>query len=87
MPLNTTFDQKQQKVRHFSRVCSVKLRCVMSGFASAVASSDRSVMIRIFLESVESQFANRYLVCADPISNKGYREFCAKCVSIFFAHG
>ena len=71
MPLNTTFDQKQQKVRHFSRVCSIKLRGVMSVFVSPVASSDRAVMILIFLESVESQLANRYLVCADPISNKG----------------
>jgi len=33
--------------------------------------SFRSVMILICLESVESQFANRYLVCADPIIIKG----------------
>ena len=41
----------------------------MSGFVSHATSSGRSVMILIFLESVESQFAN--LVCADLISNKG----------------
>ena len=49
----------------------MKLRVVMSVFASPVASSDRSVMILIPIESVESQLANRYLVCADPICNKG----------------
>jgi len=47
-----------------SRVFSVKLRVVMSGFVSHAA-------ILIFLESVESQLASRYLVCADLISNKG----------------
>ena len=71
MPLNTTFDQNNSIGKNFSRVCSVMLRGVMSGFASHVASSDRSVMIVICLESVESQLANQYLVCADTISNKG----------------
>ena len=47
------------------------LRVVMSVFAYPDASSDRSVMILIFLESVESQLANRYIVCAVTISNKG----------------
>ena len=43
---------------------------MLSGFASPVASFDRSVMILIVLESVVSQLVNQYLVCADPISNK-----------------
>ena len=47
------------------------LRGVMSLLASHVASSDRSVMILIPVESVQSQLANRYHVCADTISNKG----------------
>ena len=38
--------------------CYLKLRRVMSVFASPVVSSDRSVMILIFLESVESQFVS-----------------------------
>ena len=54
MPLNTTFDQKTATVRRFSRFCSIKLHVVMSVFASHVASSDRSVMILIFLEYVEA---------------------------------
>ena len=40
-------------------------------FASPVASSDRSEMILIFLESVEYQLANRWIGCAVTISNKG----------------
>ena len=67
MPLNTTLDQKTATVRLISRFGPVKLRCVMSGIASAAAGFDRSVMILIPLESVESQFANRYIVCADQI--------------------
>jgi len=47
------------------------LRGVMSLMASHVASSDRTVMIPIPVESVQSQLANQYLVCADTISNKG----------------
>ena len=71
MPLNTTFDHDNSIGKNLSRVCAVLLRVVMSMFASPVASSDRSLMISICLESVEYQFANRYLVCADPISNTG----------------
>ena len=55
MPLNTTFDQNNSIGKNVSRVCSVMLRGVMSGFVSPVASSDRSVMILICLEPVESQ--------------------------------
>ena len=43
----------------------------MMSLLASVASSDRSVMILIPVESVQSQFVNRYLVCADTISNKG----------------
>ena len=68
--------------------CYLKLRRVMSVFASPVASSDRSVMILICLESVESQLANRYLVCADPISNKGlFTLSSVLSVLVFFRSG
>ena len=71
MPLNTTFEQNNSIGKNFFRVSGVKLRVVMSVFAYHVASSDCSVIILILVESVESQLANRYLVCADLISNKG----------------
>ena len=61
MPFNTTFDQKTTKLRRLV----VVVCCRFS------ASSGHSVIILICLESVESQLASRYLVCADTISNKG----------------
>ena len=55
MPLNTTFDQKIAKGKTYLLFGSVKLHGVLSRFDSPAASFGRSVMILIFLESVESQ--------------------------------
>ena len=72
MPLNTTFDQNNSNGKTYFPIWSSKANIFVVACHFA-ASSDRSVMILIPLESVESQFANRYLVCADLqiICNKG----------------
>ena len=59
MPLNITFDQNNSNVKTdfsiWSRKANFVVVVVCCQFA---ASSDRSVMILIPVESVESQFAN-----------------------------
>ena len=64
MPLNTYFDQIDSYGETISRKSSVKVRVVMSVFASPVANSDRSVMI-LYLNNLWSLSFNRiYCMCS-----------------------
>ena len=72
MLLNTTFDQNNSKGKNISVFApqSYVVWCLGLLPLSRVLVA-RWCVILIFLESVESELANRYLVCADLISNKG----------------
>ena len=76
MPLNTSFDLIDSYSETICRKSSIKVRVVMSMFASPVASSDRSVMI-LYLNNQWSLSFNR-IYCAATISNKGI--FILNCV-------
>ena len=70
MPLNTSFDLIDSYGETICHKSSVKVRVVMSVFASPVANSDRSVMI-LYLNNLWSLTFIGYIVCAVTISNKG----------------